>query len=159
MAEFERLQGVTQAPPNSNNAIVQYGAETVNGTAAMNRNNLRHGRQCFDFAGKSLHLRTLNPRPAGVWLVTRPAGGGGQRPPPEISQTTGPISKFQTPFDSHVRELPVQGQKVDLEVTDDVTGQVKVRIFDFSGLVTSASKISMLSANKANESAWIMSLT
>ena len=47
----------------------------------------------------------------------------------------------------------------DPEVTDDVTGQVKVRIFDFLGLVTSASKISMLSANKANESAWIVSLT
>ena len=80
----------------------------------------------------------INPRPAGVWLVTRPAGGGGQRPP-EISQTTGPISKFQTPFDSPVRELPVQGKKIDP--------------------VTSASKISMLSANKANESACIVSLT
>ena len=86
-------------------------------------------------------------------------GGGGGEGPPEISQTTGPISKFQTPFDSPVRELPVQGQKFDPEVTDDVTGQVKVRIFDFSGLVTSASKISMLSANKASESAWIVSLT
>ena len=102
----------------------------------------------------------LIPRPAGVWLVTRPAGGGGgAKGPLEISQTTGPISKFQTPFDSPVRELPVQGQKFDPEVTDDVTGQVKVRIFDFSGLVTSASKISMLSANKANELAWILSLT
>ena len=99
------------------------------------------------------------PRPAGVWLVTRPAGGGGAKVPPEISLTTGPISKFQTPFDSAVRELPVQGQKFDPEVTDDVTGKVKVSIFDFSGLVTSASKISMLSANKANESAWIMSRT
>ena len=100
----------------------------------------------------SVHSRNLviNPRPAGVWLVTRPAG---------ISQTTGPISKFQTPFDSPVRELPVQGQIFDPEVTDDVTGQVKVRIFDFSGLATSASKISMLSTNKANESAWIVSLT
>ena len=94
--------------------------------------------------------RALNPRPAGVWIVTRPAGGGGAKAPPEISQTTGPMSKFQTPFNSPVRELPVQGQKFDPEVTDDVTGQVKVRIFDFSGLVTSASKISMLSANKAN---------
>ena len=56
------------------------------------------------------------------------------------------------PFDSPVRELPVQGQKFELEVTDDVTGQVKVRIFDFSGLVTSASKISMLRVNKGNES-------
>ena len=101
-----------------------------------------------------------NPPSAGVWLVTRPAGGGGGgKGPPEISQTTGPIFKFQTPFDSPVRELPGQGQKFDPEVTDDVTGQVKVRIFYFSGLVTSASKISMLSANKANESAWIVSLT
>ena len=87
---------------------------------------------------------TLSPRPAGVWLVTRPAGGGGE---------------CQTTFDSPVRELAVQGQKFDPEVTDDVTGQVKVRIIDFSGLVTSASKISMLSANKANESAWTVSLT
>ena len=53
----------------------------------------------------------VNPRPAGVWIVTRPAEGA-QRPPPEISQTTGPISKFQTPFDSPVRELPVQGKKI-----------------------------------------------
>ena len=106
------------------------------------------------------HYEPDNPRPAGVWIVTRPAGGGGGKgSPPEISQTTGPISKFQTPFDSPVRELHVQGQTFDPEVTDDVTGQVKVRIFDFSGLVTSASKISMLSANKANESAWIVSLT
>ena len=53
----------------------------------------------------------VNPRLAGVWIVTRPAGGGGgAEGPPEISQTTGPISKFQTPFDSSVRELPVQGQ-------------------------------------------------
>ena len=88
--------------------------------------------------------KNINPRPAGVWIVTRPAGGGGPKGPPEISQTTGPISKFQTPFDSPVRELPVQSQKFDPEVTDDVTGQVKVR---------------MLSANKANESAWIVSLT
>ena len=80
----------------------------------------------------SLQCKLLNPRPAG---------------------------KFQTPFDSPVRELPVQGQKFDPEVTADVTGQVKVRIFDFSGLATSASKISMLSAKKANESAWIVSLT
>ena len=38
----------------------------------------------------------------------------------------------------------------DLRVTSDITGQVKVKMFDISGLVTSASKISMLSANKVN---------
>ena len=105
---------------------------------------------------------SIIPLTSGVWLVTRPAGGGGGgggKSPPEISQTTGPISKFQMPFDSPVRELPVQGQKFDLEVTDDVTGQDKVRISDFSGLVTSASKISMLSVNKVNKSAWIVSPT
>ena len=107
----------------------------------------------------TMSLAQSNQKLSFAPLVTRPAGGGGAKAPLEISQTTGPISKFQTPFDSPVREIPVQGQKFDLEVTDDVTGQVKVRIFDFSGLVTSASKISMLSANKANESAWIVSLT
>ena len=47
----------------------------------------------------------------------------------------------------------------DFGVTSDVTGQVKVKMFDFSGLVTSASTISMKPLNKANESAWIVSLT
>ena len=77
--------------------------------------------------------------------------------------TVLPTVGKQGPGDIHnrpsVRELPVQGKKFDPEVTGDVTGQVKIRIFDFSGLVTSASKISMLSANKANESVWIVSLT
>ena len=70
-----------------------------------------------------------------------------------ISQNTGPISKIQMLFDSPVRELSKHGATFDLEVSDKVTGQVKVGMFDFSGLVTSASKISMLSANQANESA------
>ena len=69
--------------------------------------------------------RIINPRLAGVCLVTRPAGG--QRPPYEISQTTGPIFKFQTPLDSLVRELPDHGKKFALEITDDVTGHVKVK--------------------------------
>ena len=88
-------------------------------------------------------MTCVNPRPAGVWIVTRPAGGGGgQRAPPLRSpKLLDRFPNFKTPFDSPVRELPVQGQKFDLEVTDDITGQVKVRIFDFSGLVTSASKI------------------
>ena len=75
-----------------------------------------------------------------------------------ISQTTRSISKTQTPFDSPARELSKDGAKIDLHVTDDVTGQVKFEEFDFSDLVTLAMKISMLSANKANELAWIVSL-
>ena len=102
---------------------------------------------------------TVNPRPAGVWLVTLPAGERGQRPLLRSPKLLDRFPNFKRPIDSPVRELPEQGQKFDLQVTDDVTGQVKVRNFDFSGLVTSASKISMLSANKANESAWIVSLT
>ena len=57
-----------------------------------------------------------------------------------------------------MRELSKHSVKFDLEVTDDVTGQVKFRMFEFSGLVTSASTISMLSANKTKESAWIVLL-
>ena len=87
-------------------------------------------------------------------------GGGGVSASRVVSQTIGPISKMQTiPFDSPARELSKHYLKFDLEVTDDVTGQVKIRMLDFSGLVTSASTISMLSANEANESAWIVSLT
>ena len=56
-----------------------------------------------------------------------------------------------------MRELSKNGVNFDLYVTDDVTCRVKVGIFDISGLVTLPSTISMLSSNKANESAWIVS--
>ena len=42
-------------------------------------------------------------------------GGGGAYHLPVISQTTGPIAKIQTPFDSPARELSEQGIKLDLE--------------------------------------------
>ena len=80
-------------------------------------------------------------------------------PPPVMSQTAGPISKIQAPVDSPLRELFKNGVKFDLDVIDDISGQVQVGMFDFLGLATSASKISTLSANKADESAWIMALT
>ena len=60
---------------------------------------------------------------------------------------------MQTPFESTIRERSKHGVKFDLEVTDDVTGRIKVGIFDISGLATWASKIYMLIANEANESA------
>ena len=75
-----------------------------------------------------------------------------------ISQTTGLISKIQT-FVSPVHELSKHGVKFNLEVTNDISGQVEVRMLDFLGLVTLTSTILMFSANKANESAWIPSVT
>ena len=91
---------------------------------------------------------------------------GAIRLPPMISQPTVPIFPIQTPFgfDSPVRELSKQGVKfepsgLNLGVIDDVKGQFKAETFDFSGLVTLASEISMFSANKADESAWIVFLT
>ena len=53
--------------------------------------------------GNHRHGCSFNPRPAGVWLVTRPAGGGG-------GGAKGPLRSpkllnrfhFQTPFDSPV---------------------------------------------------------
>ena len=75
--------------------------------------------------------------------------GRGAYRPPVISQTTGPISKIQLPFDIPVRELSEDGVKYDPDVTDDVTDRIRVGMFDISDFVTSASKISMWSANKA----------
>ena len=103
----------------------------------------------------------VNPRPAGVWLVTRPAGGGGgaNAPPLRSPKLLDRFPNFKRHSIALYVKYPYKVKKNYPEFTDDVTGQVKVRIFDFSGLVTSASKISMLSANKANEPAWIVSLT
>ena len=41
--------------------------------------------------------------------------------PSVVSNTTGPISKIQTPFDSSERELSEQDMKFDLDVIADVT--------------------------------------
>ena len=100
--------------------------------------------------------RALTRAPLG-YFYNAPRWGEGYFEPPLISETTGPILKIKPAF-----EIPgktVEGNNFFcLGVTSDVTGQVKVKMFYFSGLVTSASKIAMLSSNKANESACIMSL-
>ena len=59
---------------------------------------------------KMLVSSGANPRPVGLWRVTLSV----ERASPVISQTTGPISKIQTPFDSPVRELSKYGVKFDL---------------------------------------------
>ena len=81
-----------------------------------------------------VETKCFNPRPVRLWRVTNSVGGGAVSPP-VISQTIVPISKIQTPFVSLVRALSKHGVRFHLEVTNDVTGQVKVRMFDFSGLV------------------------
>ena len=58
-------------------------------------------------------LQTTKFCEKGHWCV----GGGGQRTPFGIFLTTGPIFKFQTPFDSSVREVSEQGTKIDISQT------------------------------------------
>ena len=89
----------------------------------------------------SRRLLCLIPRPVGLWRVTHSVGVGVSPPPPRD------LPNYWTDFQNsnvirYMRELSEHGVKFDLEVTDDVTGQVKVKMFDFSGLVTSASTIS-----------------
>ena len=93
----------------------------------------------------------LTRAPLG-YFYNAPHWGGGyfEPPPPLISETTGPILKIQAAFESPEKNCRRKTNFIDLGVTSDVTGQVKVKMFDISGLVTSASKIAMLSTNKAN---------
>ena len=67
--------------------------------------------------------QSLNPRPVGLWRVTHSVGGGGVSAPCDLPNYWTDFQN-QTPFDSLVRELSKQGVKFDLEVTDDLTGQV-----------------------------------
>ena len=95
-------------------------------------------------------LTSFNPRPTGIFFYNALHWGGGLfRAPPLISESTGPIVKIQAAFESPGKNRRRKTNFIDLGVTNDVTGQVKVKMFDFSGLVTSASKIAMLSSNKA----------
>ena len=106
--------------------------------------------------------KTYNLIRAPLWyFYNAPHWGGGYfeppPPPPSDLRNYWTDSKIQAEFESPGKT--VEGKKIDLVVTSDVTGQVKVKMFDFSGLVTSASKTAMLTSNRANESAWIVSLT
>ena len=59
-------------------------------------------------------------------------GGGGRIAPCDLPNYWIDFQNSNA-FDSPVRELSKHGVKFDLDVTDDVTDQVKVRMFDFSG--------------------------
>ena len=96
----------------------------------------------------------LTRAPLGYFYNAPHGGGAISSPPPPliplISETTGPILKIQAAFESPGKNCRAKTNFIDLGVTSDVTGQVKVKMFDISGLVTLASKIAMLSTNKAN---------
>ena len=102
-------------------------------------------------------LFTLAPMGSGWQYVLM--GAIAPPPPPRDFPNYWDDFQIQMPFDSPGRELSEQRKTFDFEGTDDVTGQVKVIFFVFSGLMSLASKISMLSANKINESACIVYLT
>ena len=116
----------------------------------------------------SPHLKDAVPNPTKKYILTRalllgylynaPQWGGYFEPPPSDLRNywtdSNNSSGIRKPWKNCWRNTNFN----DLGVTSDVTGQVKAKMFDFSGLVTSASTISMLSSNKANKSAWIVSL-
>ena len=108
----------------------------------------------------TFNIECLLYKPAPRWALASHTfcWEGGVLPPCELPNYWTDFQNLKS-FDSFVCKISKHRVKFDLEVTDDVTGQVKVRMFDFSGLVTSASTISMLSANKANKLAWIVSQT
>ena len=58
------------------------------------------------------------------------AGGGGVSAPPSISETNRRGGKIQTAMERPGRDLSDKVQKFDLDVTCDVTGQVKHKMFD-----------------------------
>ena len=102
----------------------------------------------------------LTRAPLGYFYNAPHWGGGGAiSSPPSDLRNYWAYCKNSSGIWKPWKNCRAQTNFIDLGVTSDVTGQVKVKMFDFSGLVTSASKIAMLSSNKANESAWIMSLT
>ena len=144
---------------SSQNSVVQINQEMYSSENSATDCHLAHSDVTRALLVECLHeswimhsstKNNISPRPIGVWRVAHSVGGGGCRIGlPVISQIAGPISKIQTPFDSSVRELSKWAVNFDLEVINDVSGQVKVEMINFSGLVTLANKISTLSANKA----------
>ena len=93
----------------------------------------------------------VNPRPTGAYFYNAPHWGGGLfRAPPSDLRNYWADSKNSNGIWKTWKNCRGKTNFIDLGVTSDVTGQVKVKMFDISGLVTSTSKIAILSTNKAN---------
>ena len=91
----------------------------------------------------------LTRAPLG-YFYNAPHWGGGYFEPPSDLRNYWADSKNSNGIWKTWKNCRGKTNFIDLGVTSDVTGQVKVKMFDISGLVTSASKIAMLSTNKAN---------
>ena len=92
----------------------------------------------------------LTRAPLGYFYNAPHWGGGLFRAPPPDLRNYWADSKNLNGIWKTWKNCRGKTNFIDLGVTSDVTGQVKVKLFDISGLVTSASKIAMLSTNKAN---------
>ena len=90
---------------------------------------------------------TLTRAPLG-YFYNAPHWGGGYFEPPSDLRNYWTDSKIQVAFESPGKT--VEGKQILLTSGSRVTSQVrsKLKMFDISGLVTSASKIAMLSTNK-----------
>ena len=93
--------------------------------------------------------RYLTRAPLG-YFYNAPHWGGAISSPPSDLRNYWTDSKNSSGIWKPWKNCRGKTNFIDLGVTSDVTGQVKVKMFDISGLVTSASKIAMLSTNKAN---------
>ena len=82
--------------------------------------------------------KLINPRPAGVFFITRATGGGGYFEPPSDLWNYWTDSKNLSSIWKSWKTCRGKTHFNDLGVTSDVTGQVKVKMFDISGLVISA---------------------
>ena len=65
----------------------------------------------------------FNPRLTGVYPITRLTGGGGYLEPPSISETAGPIFKFQTVCDSPAKT--VDRNQISLTSRSLMTSQIR----------------------------------
>ena len=116
-------------------------------------------RDCALSTHSVFTVQTLTRAPLGYFYNAPHWGGGGYFEPPSDLRNNWTDSKNSNGIWKPWKNCRGKTIFIDLGVTSDVTGQVKVKMFDISGLVTSASRIAMLSTNKANQSAWIVSLT
>ena len=98
---------------------------------------------------KGIGYVRLTRAPLG-YFYNAPHWGGGYFEPPSDLRNYWTDSKNSSGIWKPWKNCRWKTNFIDLGVTSDVTGQVKIKMFDISGLVTSASKIAMLSTNKAN---------